>query len=139
MPAETFADFCRTVVELMVGQQFLLLVLVTPAFAAGSISDEKTRGTLQEWLTTDLSAWEILRGKLSAQVIQLGSLSLAALPLFAFFGVFAGITLAGLATLAWTVVVQLLALSSASLLASVWCKRTTTAVVAVYLFGAAAF
>src|SRR5439155_7456322 len=113
MPAETFAAYCRTVVELLIGQQFVILLLVTPAFAAGSISDEKTRGTLQEWLTTDLTAWEILRGKLLAQVTQLGTLALAALPPLAFFGVFAGMTLPALALLLWTVLVQLVALSSA--------------------------
>src|SRR5205807_2825583 len=139
MPAETFADLCRTVVELMVGQQFLLLLLVTPAFAAGSVSDEKTRGTLQEWLTTDLSAWEILRGKLLAQLIQVGTLALPALPLLAFFSVFGGMSFLALAVLAWTILLQLVGLSAASLLASVWCQRTTTAVLNVYLAGAVAF
>src|SRR5579859_3627548 len=33
--------------ELLVGQHFLLMVLVTPTFVAGAIADEKSRGTLQ--------------------------------------------------------------------------------------------
>src|SRR5439155_18188853 len=83
--------------------------------------------------------WEIVRGKLLAQVIQLGTLALAALPVFAFFGAFAGMTLVALAVLVWTVLVQLVALSAVSLLASVWCRRTTTAVVSVYFVGGAVF
>jgi ABC-type transport system involved in multi-copper enzyme maturation permease subunit len=139
LPPELFASYSQDLVEQLVVQQFLLLLLVVPAFAAGSISDEKTRGTLQEWLTTDLSAWEIVRGKLAAQIIQLGTLSLAGLPLFAFFGAFAGLDLTALGMLVLTVLVQLTALSAASLLASVWCKRTTTAVLSVYVAGGLLF
>jgi ABC-type transport system involved in multi-copper enzyme maturation permease subunit len=135
LPPELFAGYAQTLIEWLVLQQFLLLFLVVPAFAAGSISDEKTRGTLQEWLTTDLSAWEILRGKLAAQMIQIGVLSLAGLPLFAFFGAFAGMDAVALAMLVLTVFVELTALSAASLLSSVWCRRTTTAVLAVYVAG----
>jgi ABC-type transport system involved in multi-copper enzyme maturation permease subunit len=133
LPPEAFAEYAQALVEQLVVQQFVLLLLVVPAFAAGSISDEKTRGTLQEWLTTDLSAWEIVRGKLAAQLIQIGTLSLAGLPLVAFFGVFGGMDAVALGVLMLTVAVQLAALSAASLLASVWCRRTTSAVLAVYV------
>jgi ABC-type transport system involved in multi-copper enzyme maturation permease subunit len=139
LPPDHFAEFCVMLVELLVGQQFLLVLLATPAFAAGSVSDEKTRGTLQEWLTTDLTAWEILRGKLGGQLAILGTLSLALLPLLAFFGAFAGMDLLTLAMVVCTVALQVLALTAASLLASVWCRRTTTAVLSVYLAGAAAY
>jgi hypothetical protein len=136
---ELFAAYSQKLVEQLVVQQFLLLFLVVPAFAAGSISDDKIRGTLQEWLITDLNASEIVGGKLVAQVVQIGTLSLAGLPLFAFFGAFAGMDLGALAALLLTVLVQLMALSAASLLASVWCKRTTTAVFSVYLAALALF
>jgi ABC-type transport system involved in multi-copper enzyme maturation permease subunit len=139
MAPDVFAAYARSLVVQLVGQQFVLLALVTPTFAAGSICDEKTRGTLQEWLTTDLSAWEILRDKLLTQVIQIGTLSLAVLPLLAFFGVFAGLNLLSLVMLLLTLLVQLTAFTAASLLASVWCRRTTTAVLASYAVLAAVF
>src|SRR5262245_58767197 len=41
------ADF----IELFVVQQFILVLLATPAVTAGAITDEKTRGTLQHLLT----------------------------------------------------------------------------------------
>jgi ABC-type transport system involved in multi-copper enzyme maturation permease subunit len=68
------ADFGAMLVPVLIVQQFIILMLVTPALATGSITDEKARGTLQEWLTTGLSSWEILRDKVLAQVIQLGPL-----------------------------------------------------------------
>src|SRR5438105_997157 len=41
------AAFARSFVDLVLAQQFVLLALVVPAFVAGAITDEKTRGTLQ--------------------------------------------------------------------------------------------
>src|SRR5438045_1918543 len=41
-------------VETFVVQQLILLVLITPVLTAGAVTDEKTRGTLQYLLTTDL-------------------------------------------------------------------------------------
>src|SRR5262245_35899422 len=56
--------------ETFVAQQMILLVLVTPAFVAGAVTDEKRRGTLQYLLTADLEARHIVLGKLLARVAQ---------------------------------------------------------------------
>ena len=61
--------------------KLLLLLLATPAYTAGAIPDEKTRGTLQYLLAADLTAWEILAGKLLGRIAQVALLALAALPL----------------------------------------------------------
>src|SRR5579884_1301961 len=45
-------------------QQLILMLLATPVLAAGAVTDEKTRGTLQYLLTTDLQPWHIVLGKL---------------------------------------------------------------------------
>src|SRR5262245_55381538 len=49
------SDLLERFVALFVVQQFALLLLVMPAFAAGSVTDEKTGGTLQGLLITGLS------------------------------------------------------------------------------------
>ena len=54
------AAFARGFVELVLFQQFALVFLATPAFAAGAVTDEKTRGTLQQLLTADLRAYDIV-------------------------------------------------------------------------------
>src|SRR5262245_8844068 len=59
-----------------VSQQMILLVLITPAFVAGAISDEKRKGTLQYLMTTDLEARHIILGKLFGRVAQVGLLAL---------------------------------------------------------------
>src|SRR5438132_1499962 len=54
----------RWFTDAFLGQQMILLLLATPAFVAGAITDEKRRGTLQYLLTTDLEDRHIVVGKL---------------------------------------------------------------------------
>jgi ABC-type transport system involved in multi-copper enzyme maturation permease subunit len=133
------AEFGSRFTAVLIGQQLLLLVLATPAYTAGAIADEKTRGTLQYLLTADLNAWEIIVGKLLGRVAQVALLALAALPLICFVGVFGGLNLLALFALIAVTVAPLFALGSASLLASVWSKQTREAVVGVYLCMLAGF
>jgi len=130
-PGET-AAFAREFVELVLFQQFALVFLATPAFAAGAVTDEKTRGTLQQLLTADLRAYDIVIGKLLARGGQVATLCLAGLPMLALLGPYAGLTAAFLVT--WVAVTTLVVfgLSGASLLASVWTKQTRSAAVLIY-------
>jgi ABC-type transport system involved in multi-copper enzyme maturation permease subunit len=121
--------------ESFVVQQMLLLVLATPALVAGAITDEKRRGTLQYLLTADLEARHILLGKLLARVAQVLLVALAGLPLFALLAGFGGVQPITLLALAAALLVPLLALASATLLASVCCRQTRDAVLALYLLG----
>ena len=116
-------------------EQFLLVFLATPAFTAGAITDEKTRGTLQYLLAAGLTSWEILVGKLFGRAANVASMALAALPLLAFLGVFTGIGPGLLSLLVAALATPLLAAGAAGLLASVWCRSTRDAVLAVYLSG----
>jgi ABC-type transport system involved in multi-copper enzyme maturation permease subunit len=132
------AAFARGFVELVLFQQFALIFLVTPAFAAGAVTDEKTRGTLQQLLTSDLRAYDIVVGKLLARGGQVATLCLAGLPMLALLGPYAGLTAAFLVTWVAVTVVVVFGLSGASLLASVWTKQTRSAAVLIYGMIAAA-
>jgi ABC-type transport system involved in multi-copper enzyme maturation permease subunit len=130
------ADFGTQLSQVLVVQHFLILLLATPAYTAGAITDEKSRGTLQHLFTADLTSWEIILGKLFGRVSQAAALSLATLPVLCFIGVFGGT--GPLFFLAFLVVsgILLFALTAASLLASVWSRQTRDAVLAVYACGA---
>jgi ABC-type transport system involved in multi-copper enzyme maturation permease subunit len=121
--------------ETFVTQQLLLLVLATPAFVAGAITDEKRRGTLQYLLTADLEARHILVGKLLGRMAQVALLAAAGLPLFALLAGFGGVEPITLLVLAAALLVPLFALASMTLLASVWCRQTRDAVLALYVLG----
>jgi ABC-type transport system involved in multi-copper enzyme maturation permease subunit len=133
------AAWARGLADTFLVQQFLLIGLATPAFAAGAITDEKTRGTLPNLLTAHLWSWEIVVGKLLARAVQVWALCLVVLPLLAFVGPYAG--LSGPFAAAWVVVTGLvvLGLSAASVLASVWVRQTRAAVLLVYGAVAAAW
>src|SRR5438445_2439521 len=126
-------DFGSRFTAVLVSQQLVLLLLATPAYTAGAITDEKTRGTLQYLLTADLTPWEIIVGKLLGRIAQVALLALAALPLICFIGVFGGLNLVALLVLVAVTVAPLFALGSLGLLASVWSKQTRDAVLGVYL------
>src|SRR5262245_52423687 len=72
--------------ELLVLQQCTLVLLVTPAFTAGAVTEEKARTTLPFLLMTDLTAWDIVAGKWPGRVVQVGVLLLTGLPLLCLFG-----------------------------------------------------
>jgi ABC-type Na+ efflux pump permease subunit len=128
----------RWFTETFVTQQMILLLIATPAFVAGAVTDEKRRGTLQYLLTTDLESRHIILGKLLGRIAQVGLLALAGLPLFFFLAGFAGASPLSLAIALLVLVVPLLALGSVTLLASVWCRQTRDAVLGVYAIGGAA-
>jgi ABC-type Na+ efflux pump permease subunit len=118
--------------ESLLTQHYVLLTLLTPAMVGGTLTEEKTRGTLQHLLTTRLRAGEIILGKILAHTYQLALLSLVGLPLFCLFG-----GLAGDASFAPAVIVSSLALvfgiAGLSILFSVWCRTTRDALLCVYL------
>src|SRR5262249_30982216 len=132
------AGFSRSFVDVFLIQHFGLVLVIVPAMAAGTLTDEKTSGTFEYLLTTPLSPLEIILAKWAAQAILAGELALIGLPLFCLFGVFAGLELPAFAGVAASTVLLLLALTAAGVLASVWCRKTTTAVFSTYAIVASA-
>jgi ABC-type transport system involved in multi-copper enzyme maturation permease subunit len=116
-------------------QQMILLLLATPAFVAGAITDEKRRGTLQYLLTTDLDTRHIILGKMFGRVAQVALLTLAGLPLFALMAGFGGVEPVTLLIAVAVLLAPMFALSAATILASVLCRQTRDAVLLLYLLG----
>jgi ABC-type transport system involved in multi-copper enzyme maturation permease subunit len=125
--------FGRQFRDLVLSQQFLLIILVTPAFVAGAITDEKTRGTLAGLLTAYVTPTDIVLGKLAARCAQVGVLALTPLPLLAVVAHSAGATPEFLFCLVAVTALVLAGLGGVSILASVWTRQTRTAVVATYV------
>jgi ABC-type transport system involved in multi-copper enzyme maturation permease subunit len=127
--------FATGLVDKLLWQEVFILLLATPAFVAGAITDEKTRGTLQYLLTADVGPWEIVAGKLLGRLAQVAILVLAALPFLSFLGIFAGLTPLTLMFLMLTLVGPLFAIGAMSVLASVWVRQTREAVLGIYIIG----
>jgi ABC-type transport system involved in multi-copper enzyme maturation permease subunit len=129
--------FVQEGLQWLVLQQLAVLLLIAPAQAAGSISDEKETGTLQHLLSTPLESRDIIVGKWLAHVVQVAYLWLPGVPLVLLLAGIVGLTWPERVSLVLFPLVPLPALVAGSLLASVWSRRTTSAVIRVYLVLAA--
>jgi ABC-type transport system involved in multi-copper enzyme maturation permease subunit len=113
--------------------QFLVVAVLTPAYTAGAVTDEKEKKTLEFLLATDLRNREIVLSKLASRLATLGMLLLTGLPILGFLqflgGVDPGLVLAGYtATLA-----TMMSLAAVSILFSVVVRKSRDAVILTYL------
>lgn len=114
-------------------QQYFLMLLGMPVLVAGAITEEKSRGTLQYLLTTDLSSASIVVGKLLAGMVQGGIVLLMGLPILCFLAPCGAFDLPRLGLLVVATLAPLFAWSAASILVSVWSRQTRRAILALYL------
>jgi ABC-type transport system involved in multi-copper enzyme maturation permease subunit len=113
--------------------QFVTVLLLTPAFAAGAIAEEKERKTLEFILATDLRNREIVLSKLASRFSNLGLLILTGLPILSITqfmgGVDPDLVLAGFAATGLTMA----SLTALSILQSVYAKKPRDAIILTYL------
>lgn len=126
-------QFVAGVLHLFLWQQMVLLLLASPAIAAGAITDEKERGTLQYMLTAELTSAEIVIGKLLGRLALIGNIFLSGLPILFVTSGFLGLGVGFLLGVLLHAAAIAFAITSASLLASVWSKHSRDAIVHLYL------
>ena len=91
MSAAELARFGETFFGYYLMTQYVVILLITPAYVAGAIAEEKQRKTLEYMLATDLRNREIVFGKLVARLANLLLFLLAGLPVISFAQLFGGI------------------------------------------------
>jgi ABC-type transport system involved in multi-copper enzyme maturation permease subunit len=137
MQIHNMASFANTFFQTFMGVQFVIIVLLTPAYTAGAVADEKDRKTLEFLLATDLRNREIVLSKFMSRVANLGFLILAGLPILSFMqflgGVDPNLVFAGYAVTALTMI----SLAALSILNSVVSKKARDAIAMTYLGGLA--
>jgi ABC-type transport system involved in multi-copper enzyme maturation permease subunit len=85
------ADVGESFFYALVGTQLGLVLLAAPAYTAGAVCLDKARGTLAHILVTDLSAREIILGKLCSRLMPILGLVVVVLPLLALAALLGGI------------------------------------------------
>jgi ABC-type transport system involved in multi-copper enzyme maturation permease subunit len=118
--------------QFLVIAQFLLVSVAAPILTAGTVTEEKARGTLPLLLATALTPLDILLGKLLGRTMPLWLLLLVSVPLLCFHAGVSDLNPPGLLALVLLPVLVLLAGGTAGLLASVWSKTTAQALLIVY-------
>src|SRR5262249_54063556 len=103
--------------------QLVLVILLTPAYVAGAVAEEKESKTLEFLLATDLRNREIVLSKLAARLANVTLIVLAGLPVLSAVqflgGVDPDLLLASFAVVGLT----MLSLASLSILCSVRARR----------------
>jgi ABC-type transport system involved in multi-copper enzyme maturation permease subunit len=116
--------------------QFLVILLVTPAYAAGAIAEEKERKTLEYLFATCLHSSEIVISKLVSRVINLVMLILAGLPIISLIPLWGGVdpqlVIAGFAASGLMIV----SLTALSILFSALAPTARQAIVLTYVTAA---
>lgn len=133
LPARELATFAEAFFYSFMGLQFLVLVVVAPAYTAGCIADEKDRKTLEFLLATDLRSREIVLSKLLARLANLTLFLLTGLPVLSLTqfwgGVDPNLVLAGFTATLLTMT----SLASFAVLCSVYARKARDAIVLTYL------
>jgi len=133
IPSERLSNFATTFFYTFVGVQYAVIVLLTPAYVAGTVADEKERKTLEFLLATDLRNREIIFGKVAARVTNLLMYVLAGLPVIAFMQLFGGIDPDQLLAATAATVLTVVGLSALSIAFSVAMRRPRDAIALTYL------
>ena len=111
----------------------LAIFLLTPAYAAGALAEEKEHQTLDALLASDLRDREIVLGTYLARITKLGLIFLAPLPIFSFLQLIGCIEpLLILAGIAFTAV-SICSLAALSLFFSVRANKPRDAIVKTYM------
>src|SRR5262249_7167622 len=77
-------------IAFLIVQQAAVLLL-TPVYAGGAIAEEKERGGMDFLLTTPLTAWELVAGKLAARLLFVLAVLAAGLPVLMLTLLFGGV------------------------------------------------
>jgi ABC-type transport system involved in multi-copper enzyme maturation permease subunit len=132
-PEQQAGRFAQNYFETFMVVQILAVMLLTPAYVAGSVADEKVKKTLEFLLATDLRNREIVLSKLLSRLANLTLFVLTGLPILSLImflgGVDPNLVLAGFAVTALTMA----GLGGLSILNSVSFKRPRDAVTMTYM------
>ena len=129
----TMAEFASSFFTAFVTVQMALCYLFTPVFTAGAIAEEKDRKRVDFLFATDLQNQEIVIGKLTARIANLGLLILAGLPVLSLMEFWGGLDPELLALCYAATGLSVVSLAALSILLSVFARRARDAILLVYL------
>lgn len=126
----------QDVIELFIilgSAQFVMIMLITPALAGGSISGERERQTLDLLLITKMSPISIILGKLFSSLGIVILMIISTLPIFGVIFYFGGISILSLLGLFAFLIIIACMVGAISIFFSTLFKKTVTSIVFVYL------
>lgn len=114
--------------------QVCIVALIVPVITASSISGEKERQTFDIMLTTSMSPFSIVLGKVMSAVVRILFFVAAGMPIMALAFVVGGLSWSYLFYFVLTIILLSLLSGSIGILCSSICRRSITAVILSYAF-----
>jgi ABC-type transport system involved in multi-copper enzyme maturation permease subunit len=133
MRAAEMARFAETFFSTFMIVQLLVVLLLTPAYTAGVIAEEKDRKRVEFLLSTDLKNREIVLGKLAACLANLTLLILTGLPILSLTQLLGGVDVSLLLAGFIATGLTMTSLAAISILNSVYAQKPRDAIVLTYL------
>jgi len=109
--------------------QVCIVALIVPILTASSISGEKERQTFDIMLTTCMSPWSIVVGKVTSAVIRILFFVVGSMPIMALSFVVGGMSWGNLLLYVLAVVLLSVFSGSIGIMCSAFCKKSITAVI----------
>lgn len=114
--------------------EFLMLVFIMPALTSGSISGERERQTLNLMLSTQMTPFQIVIGKLMSSMVNMALLVVSSFPVVSLVFVYGGIRITDLMLLLLLYLAVALLSAGLGLCFSAVCRRSTVATAISYGF-----
>lgn len=114
--------------------EFLMLIFIMPALTSGSISGEREKQTLNLMLTTQMTPFQIVTGKLLSSMTSMALLVISSFPVISLVFVYGGIRITDLLLLLLLYLAVALLSASLGLCFSAVCRRSTVATAMAYSF-----
>lgn len=124
-----------TIYAIITGAQFLLVIFLVPGISSGAISGEREKQTLDILLSTRLTPFQIVIGKLQASLSMMLLLAISSLPVTALVFAVGGITFFQLVQFELLLLITSIYFGSIGIFFSSLCKRTTLSTVCTFTTG----
>ncbi|MCH9656222.1 MAG: ABC transporter permease [Planctomycetes bacterium] len=119
-----FARLGNLIFQMIAFLQLLLILFFTLLFSAGSIAQEKDRGTLILLLMTELKDRELVSGKIQSSLLMVYVLLAASIPVFVFLYMLGGIELSQIVWIELLCLMTVFATGSWAGLVAFWREKT---------------
>ena len=129
----TSPDSARRLVNLFFLGQYVIASLMAPSFAAGAITGEKERATLEMLLASPLRPAAIVIGKMIASLLHLGMLIIGSLPIIVLCLPLGGVSVYEVLAAYLALVASVVLFGSIGILCSSYFPRTSSSLVVSYL------
>jgi ABC-type transport system involved in multi-copper enzyme maturation permease subunit len=126
------ARFAQTFTTTLLLLQNVAVLVLTPAYLAGAIAEEKEKRTLALLLTTQLSDREIVLGKMLGRLVHIGAVLLVGLPVLSLAQLWGGVDVSMLLAGSAVTLLTLLSVGGVCLFCSAMADTVLGATVGAY-------